>query len=83
MRNVFFSVTASVYTHPVNPKSNPDIFKSALLSGKNEIKSAANPIKRGRRVNPDSFESDDVAKSFQSLTEKINLGGLVSLWRML
>ena len=79
MRNVFFSDTASVHTHPVNSKSNPDIFKSALLSGQNEIKSAANPIKCGRRVNPDIFESDDVANSFQSLTEKINLGDLVSL----
>ena len=35
------------------------LFKSALLSGKN--KSVMNPITCGR-VNPDTFESDDVAK---------------------
>ena len=38
----------------------PDIFKSALQSGKN--KSATNSIMCGR-VNPDILESDDVTKS--------------------
>ena len=54
----FFRPTSSVHTHPANSTANPDIFKSALQSEKN--KSSMNPITCGR-VNPDIFESDDVA----------------------
>ena len=52
---------AFVHTHPVNLTANLHIFKSALQSGKN--KSSTNPIVCGR-VNPDIFESDDVANSY-------------------
>ena len=56
----FLPDAAAVCTHPGNSTANPGIFKSALQSGKN--KSATNPIMCGR-VNPDIFESDDVANS--------------------
>ena len=36
IRNFFFPDTASVHTHPANSTTNPDIFKSALQSGKNK-----------------------------------------------
>ena len=58
--NFFFPDTASVHKHPANSTANPDIFKSAFQSGKK--KSSTNPITCGR-VNPDIFESDDVANS--------------------
>ena len=51
---------------------NPNIFKSALKSGK--IKSATNPITCGR-VNPDIFESDDVANSCPVSYRRINQYG--------
>ena len=51
IRNFFFPNTATVHTHPANSTANPNIFKSALQSGKKE-KSATNPITCGR-VNPD------------------------------
>ena len=44
-----------------NSTANPDIFKSALQSGKNNT--ATNPITCGR-ANPDIFESHDVANSY-------------------
>ena len=61
----FFPDTASTHTHPVNSTANTDVFKSVFQSGKE--KSAANPITCGR-VNPDIFESNDVANRFQSIT---------------
>ena len=60
IRNLFFPDTASHHTHLTSFTTNPDIFKSALQSGKN--KSSTVPITCGR-VNPDIFESDDVASS--------------------
>ena len=44
----------------MNSAANPDIFKTALQSGK--YRSATNPLKCGR-VNPDIFEFNDIAKS--------------------
>ena len=46
IRNFFFPDTVSAHTHPANLAANPDIFESALQSGKN--KSATNPITCGR-----------------------------------
>ena len=64
--------TASVHTHPGNSAADPDIFKSALQSGK---KYATNPITCGR-VDPDIFESDDPAKSCPVSYRTINQYGI-------
>ena len=69
---LFFPDAADVHTHPANSAVNPDIFKSALQRGKN--KSAKNPITRGR-VNPNIFESDDVANSCPVSDQTINQYG--------
>ena len=53
--------------HPANSTANPE--KINPLSRVEENKSATNPIMCGR-VNPDIFESDDVKKRVQSLTEQ-------------
>ena len=68
----FFPDTASVHPHPANSTANTDIFKSTFKSGKN--KSATNPIMCGW-VNPDIFESDDVAKSCPISYQTINQYG--------
>ena len=68
----FFRPTSSVHTHPANSTANPDIFKSALQSEKN--KSSMNPITCGR-VNPDIFESDDVANLWPVSYRTINQYG--------
>jgi len=52
--------------------ANPDIFESALQSGKKEIR---NESDNAWTVNPDIFESDDVAKSCP-VAQRV---GLVSL----
>ena len=57
--NFFFPDTASVHTHPANSAANPSIFESALQSGKKILNESDNVW----TVNPDNFESDDVAKS--------------------
>ena len=88
IRNFFSSDTATVHTHPVNSIANPDIFKSALQSGKN--KSATSPTTCGR-VNPDIFEFDDAANSspvsYRTINQYNNRANLAPLsrvlWRML
>ena len=72
IRNIFFPDTTTVNTHPPNSTAYQDIFKSAYQSRKN--KSATNPA-TCERLNPDIFESDDVAKSFPVSHRTINQYG--------
>ena len=58
----------SVHTHQVNSAANPDIFEFALQSGKQEFDHVWT-------VNPDTFESDDVAKSCPVSYRTINQYG--------
>ena len=48
IRKFSFPDTASVHTHPANSAANPEIFESALQSGKK--KSATNPVTCGRGI---------------------------------
>ena len=59
----FFPETATVHTHSTNSTANLNIFKSPT-----------NPITCGR-VNPDIFESDDVANSCPVSCRTINQYG--------
>ena len=70
----FFPDTASVHTHPVKSTANPDIFKSAVQSGEKINKSLTNLITRGR-VNPEIFQSDDVANACPVSYRTINQYG--------
>ena len=70
---LFLSGYGSLHTHPANSTANPDIFKSTLQSGKKYI---LNESDNGEsRVNPDIFESDDVANSCPVSYRTINQYG--------
>ena len=75
IRNFFFPDTASFHSHPANSTANPDIFNSALQRGNN--KSSTKPISCGR-VNPDIFNSDDVANSCPVSYRTINQYSLLA-----
>lgn len=72
-RDSFFPDTASVHTHSANLAANPDIFVSDLQSEKKKL--IRNESDNVWTVNPDAFESDDVAKSCPFSYSPINQYG--------
>ena len=72
IRNIFFPDTTTVNTHPSNSTAYPDVLNPLTRVGKH--KSATNPA-TCERLNPDIFESDDVAKSCPVSYRTINQYG--------